>query len=121
MGYFKPYKDNIKSGRYYLLIHPFNILFQQLMVYLGINLLAKLLGGSYRDYFFGVVFMSIHLPVIFIKWAKFKYFYLLGAFAGGIFMSHLIRNYTVGIFLSYLIHYAVYIMIVYLLRDQNRV
>jgi len=111
----------IKSGRFFLLFHPFNILFQQSSVVIGIILLENYLHNSYQNYYFGVAFMILHFPVVFFKWAKLRWFYLAGTLLGGTLFSYLILNFSFGATLTYLIHYLIYVGIIYYLKDQNKI
>lgn len=111
----------IKSGKYFLLFHPFNILFQQAMILTAVKILNVYFGKGYHDYFFGILFMLIHVPVIFIKRAKLRYYFVALSVLGGMLFSYLIRNYTYGLTLSYLVHYFLYILFIYYLRDQNKI
>lgn len=117
----KGFTKRIKSGKYFLLLHPFNIFFQQSMVIIGVYALSKYLGNSYKDIYFGIGFAAFHSPVVFLKWAKLKYLYISGALLGGITFSYLARNITGGVAISYLLHYLVYIWIIYYLKDQNKI
>lgn len=114
------YRKIIK-GRYFLVFHPFNIFMQQLFIYSGILLLRQLSANSYSDWYFGIFFAAVHLPILFIKKLKPRYWYLLGTFVGGTIFSYLISNYYFGIIISFLIHYCGYIVILSIMKSEDKI
>ena len=115
------YRKRIKKGKYFLVSVVSDILFQQMMVYVAIILLLDLYSNSYTNYYFGFFFTIVHLPVIFLKWVKLRYFYLMLTFLGGTLFSYLIINFSFGIFYTFLIHYLIYLTILYFLQDDTKI
>ncbi|QQG41804.1 MAG: hypothetical protein HYV90_00625 [Candidatus Woesebacteria bacterium] len=117
-----PYYKHIKNGKYFLVSLAFDILLQQVMVVAGIKILNQYFGMNYNNLYFGVMFSAGHLPVIFLKWAKLRYFYLVLTFLGGIGFSFLINEIGgVGILISFLLHYSLYIPMFYYLQDERKI
>jgi len=111
----------IRVGRYYPIFLPFNILFQQLFVVAGIYILQMMFMGRYYDFYFGILFTLVHLPVIFLKWARLRYLYLVFTLFCGTLFSFLIRNYEFGSLVSFMVHFIVYIPLIYYLRDERKI
>lgn len=114
-------KNMINNGKGFLLFHVFNILYQQAMVVVFISLMKNYYTNDYKDYYFGILFMLLHIPVIFLKWAKLRYLYLLLTLISGFIFSYLINTNSFGSGLSYLIHYVAYIFIILILKDKNKI
>lgn len=109
----------IKKGRFFLEFHEGNILLQQLFVASGIFYLSEYFGSGYIHYYFGIMFTLAHFPVIFLKWAKLRYLYLIFTFLAGTIFSHLIINFQYGVFASFLIHYTTYIYLILFLKNED--
>lgn len=119
---FYPYRKHIRNGRCFLISLSFDILMQQIMILAGVKMLSQYFGSNYRDAYFGLMFLSAHLPAIFFKWAKLRYLLIPSTLIGGVLFSYLIRSYTgTGILLSSLLHYTLYIPVFYYLRDEARI
>lgn len=116
-----PFYKRIISGKYFLVSLVFDILFQQIMVIAGIKVLENYYRSGYLDLYFGILFMIGHLPIIFLKWAKMRYFYLIATLFGGTIFSYLINNYLNGPVYNFLIHYFVYICLFYYLKDERKI
>lgn len=107
-----PFYKHIKNGKYFLVVLVSDILFQQIMVVLGVNFFTN----------FGLIFMTAHLPVLLLRWAKLRYLYLVLTFFGGTAFSYLILNFgTLGIIASFILHYSLYIPIFYYLKDDRKI
>lgn len=107
-----PFYKHIKNGRYFLIALVFDIFFQQTMVVVGVNIFSN----------FGLFFMLAHLPVLLLKWAKLRYVYLILTFFGGTAFGYLIPHFgNLGIVISFLIHYMLYVPIFYYLRDERKI
>lgn len=115
------FRSKIENGKYFLIFHVFNILYQQGMVVLLINQLSRYFGSNYKDYYFAVTFMLLHTPVVFLRWAKLRYYYLLLTYISGYLFSFFINNIQFGAGLSYLAHYIAYIFIILILKDKNKI
>lgn len=117
-----PFYKHIRNGKYYLASLPSNIVMQQALVIIAIKILSQLSGNKYLDVYFGIMFFIVHSPIVFFKWPRLKYLYLILTFLGGTMFSFLMRNYgDTGIFLSFLLHYCFYIPIFYRLRNERRI
>ncbi len=113
---------NIKKGRYFLIFHPFNILYQQVMVVAGFSILTSIFKLQYNDFFYGLFFFIIHSPIIFIKQSKLRYYYLFFALFGGTLFSILLRDLpNTGYIYTFLIHSFAYILVVYYLKDETKI
>lgn len=118
---FFPFYKRIKNGKYYLSSLPSNIFLQQIMIVIAVRIISSYFGLKYFDFYFGIFFMLMHSPIVFLKWAKLRYLYLVLTLAGGTLFSYLIKNYgEPGIFLSFIFHYFLYIPIFYYLRDERK-
>ena len=111
----------IEKGRFFLEFHEGNILLQQLFVIAGVYFLSQYYGPNYKDSYFGIVFSLTHLPVIFLRWAKLRYLYLVFTFIAGIAFSFLIRNFQYGVFVSFIVHYCTYIFLIRYLKNEDLV
>lgn len=114
------YKDFVKD-RFFILFQTFNILFQQSSILVAMLLLKKILGSGYSDMHFGLFFMGIHFPLAFLPWAKLKYWILASCFFGGWLFSYLNFNFYYGIVYSFLIHYFLYVLEIYFLKDEEKI
>jgi hypothetical protein len=112
-SHFYPFIRHIKNGKYFLISLSFSILFQHIMINVGVNIEPK---------YFGFIFMAGHLPVIFLKWARYRYLYLVLTYFGGTDFSYLITKYSdTGVITSYMLHYLFYIPIFYYVQDERKV
>lgn len=118
---FYPFYKHIKNGRYYLASLPSNILMQQSMVLIAWIMLNRLFFNSYQHYYLGILFMILHMPIIFLKWAKLRYLYLVLTLLAGTVFSYLYASFDkAGLVISFLIHYGVYILSFYYLKDERK-
>jgi hypothetical protein len=117
----KVYYDNFKKDRFFILFQSFNILYQQTSLIALMLILKKYLGENYKDIYFGVTFFLIHTPLLFLPWAKLKYYIVIGCFFGGWLFSYLNFNYVYGLIYSFLIHYLVYVWEMYYLKDEEKI
>lgn len=113
------YKEFVKD-RFFILFQSFNILFQQAMILVAFGILRNYLGHLYSHYFFGLFFLIIHLPIIFFRKMKLRYLILLYCLLGGITFSYLYTNYAMGIVYSFLIHFSLYIWMIYYVEDEKK-
>lgn len=119
---YHPYYKHIKNGRYFLIALAFDILMQQILIVVGLKFLTQYFGVDYKNFYFGIMLVLGHLPVVFLKWAKLRYLYLVLTFFGGTLFSYLINRYLgIGITASILIHYTLYVPIFYYLRDERKI
>lgn len=119
LGSIPKFYSKIKKGRYFLVTKSVDIFMQQLFVLSAVAILTQIYKSGYHDYYFGIIFMSVHFPIIFLKWSKFRYLFLFLTLIGGAVFSYLIRNYYAGMFLSYLLHFAAYIPVIYFLKNED--
>jgi len=125
-GFFLSYDylfyKRIKKGRYYLISLPSNLLFQQTVVCATVLFINQYCTGISANLIFGAVFFVLHIPIIFCRWVKLRYLYLILAFFGGMIFSFLITNYGgFGVTLSFLVHLGFYVPIFYYLRDETKI
>ena len=118
-----PLYKKIKRGRYFLVFHSFDILMQQSMIVAGVLILKNSLGQNYSDFFFGGLFLLAHFPIIFLKWLKpeVRYLYLILTFLGGALFSHLIVNTTLGVTISFLAHFLIYVVLIEFIKDERKI
>lgn len=117
----KNYYKNIIKDRFFILFQTFNILFQQVSILIAMLLLKKFFGNQYTDLHFGLFFVGIHFPLVFLPWAKLKYWILASCFFGGWLFSYFNFNFYYGIVFSFLIHYFLYIIEMYSLKDEEKI
>lgn len=115
-----PFNKHIISGKYFLISLVFDILFQQIMVVSGILVLKNYFESNYLDFYFGILFMLVHLPIIFLRWAQMRYFYLIATLFGGTIFSYFVNNYLNGSTYNFLLHYFIYICVFYYLKDERK-
>jgi len=104
----------------FLVFHPANIFLQQIFVVSGIYLLQILLGNNYSNWNFGCLFAISHLPVIFIKWAKLRYWYILLSFLGGTVFSYFITSYSYGPIITFTLHYLAYFIFLSITKSEDQ-
>lgn len=117
----KSYYKSFVKDRFFILFQTFNILFQQTSILVAMLLLKNFIGAEYKDVVFGIFFMGIHFPLAFLPWAKLKYYILASCFFGGWLFSYLNFSYTNGIVFSFLIHYLLYVLEIYYLKDEEKI
>lgn len=113
------YREFVKS-RFFILFQSFNILFQQAMIISSIVILKNYLGIQYSHYFYGLFFTIVHLPILFFRKFKLRYLILIYCIFGGFMFSYLILNHPLGIILSFLLHFSLYIWMIYFLEDDRK-
>lgn len=121
LSFDKKYYKNFTKDRFFILFQTFNILYQQISILIAMILLKKYLGNQYSDIIFGLFFVGIHFPLAFLPWAKLKYLILASCFFGGWLFSYLNFNFYYGIVYSFLIHYFLYILEMYFLKDEEKI
>lgn len=109
------------KDRFFLLFQSFNILFQQTSILVAILIFSNMFKTEYKSIYFGVFFIAIHFPLIFLPWAKLKYWILASCFFGGWIFSFLNLNYTNGLIVSFLIHYLLYVFEIFYLKDERKI
>jgi len=93
----------------YLFVKIFEILFQQLLIYVLIIIFSQY---SDQYIYFGLLFGCVHIPILFIKYiGRMRFVYFLLSFLGGYLFIYLTRSYTYGYYLSYIIHYLFYVAV----------
>ncbi len=121
LGFNKNFYNSFSRDRYFLLVQPLNILYQQASAIVLMLLFKKYLGQQYSDIYFGTLFVAIHFPLAFLPWSKLKYYLLAGCFFGGWLFSYLNFNFEYGVTLSFLTHYAIYVWQIYYLKDERKI
>ncbi len=116
----KNYSSKFKKDKLFTLFQSFNILYQQASI-LALIILIRNFYPNYNDLYLGIFFGVIHLPLIFLPWAKLKYIIVLGCFVIGTLFSYLITNYKFGLSISFLIHYIYYAWEIYYLKDEEKI
>lgn len=121
LSFDKDYYRNFTKDRFFILFQTFNILFQQASILIAMVLLKRFLGNQYSDIIFGLFFIGIHFPLAFLPWVKLKYWILASCFFGGWLFSYLNFNFHYGIVYSFLIHYLLYVLEIYFLKDEEKI
>lgn len=119
--YNKPFFIKGEKNKNFYFWQTFNVLFQQTMVLISILLLKTKYGEDYNDYYFGIIFLLGHLPVLLISWANLKSFYIFYSLFAGIIFSFLINNFRYGLVISFMLHYLAYILLVYRVKDEEKI
>ena len=121
LGFTKSFYNKFKKDRYFLAFQSFNVLFQQTMVVVAISMLQSFFGQDYKDYCFGIMFFVVHLPILFLPWAKLKGLYAIYSLFGGFIFSYLINNYQLGLVITFTLHYAMYVWSIYYIKDEEKI
>ena len=117
---FPPFYKHITNGRSFLLWMPSDIFLQQAMIITAISILRGYFGTGYSDLYFGLFFITIHLPILFFKWVKLRYLVVAFTFVLGFIFSYLIRSFgETGVLIAFLLHFCMYIPVFYYLRDER--
>jgi hypothetical protein len=120
--YFAPFKIGthfINKRTLYLSQINFNLLYQQLMVFI---LIAIFFNPDYQ--FLSacntiLLFTLAHTPLLFFKHIKLRYVYVLVTiFCGAIFFSLIAYWGFIGSIYSYLIHYTTYLILSLWIKDE---
>jgi len=95
----------------YLFVKLFDILFQQmLIVLLAAFLIENKASVSKSILFFVVLFLVVHLPILFTWNSLVGLYYLSAAVAAGIIFPLLIEKLKYGFIYSFIVHYLFYVL-----------
>lgn len=110
-----------KKDRFFILFQTFNVLFQQTMVLVSILLLKNHLGYNYNNFYYGIWFFVMHIPILFAKWSRLRYLFLIYSLFGGLIFSFLFNSLSFGIIICFLIHFIVYIWSIYYIKTDKQI
>lgn len=112
LAYTKRFYQGFNKDRFFMFSQSSNILFQQIMILWGISISGK---------YFGLLFLFAHTPILLAKWDTHRYLALGLSFIGGTFFSYLYQNFTYGTLMNFAIHYIIYIIWIYKVKDEEKI
>lgn len=120
-GNLKIYYSGFPKDRRFLEFQSFNVIFQQTITLSGIMLLQEYFGESFSHLHSGILYLCAHGLIIFAGWSTFRFFVLPLSFIGGAIFSYLALNFTYGVTINILLHQLVYVVWLYIVKDERKI